>query len=134
MKDLINVKVKFREEFRPFAPSVLEEKANEYFDTNGHPFPYMAVTNNVRKGKEKDVQAVVHEDGTSRIQTVDKNLNPTYHGLINHFYKLTGVPAILNTSFNVKGQPIVNTPTQALGTLFGSGMDIAFLGPFMIEK
>ena len=134
MKDLINVRVKFREEFRPFAPSVLEEYANEYFDSNGHPFPYMTVTNNVRMDKKKDIQAITHEDNTSRIQTVSKDTLPLYHDLISHFFKLTGIPVVLNTSFNIKGQPIVNTPTHALGTFFGSGMDVAFIGPFMIEK
>ena len=134
MKDLINVRIKFREEFRPFAPSVLEEEAHNYFDTNGHPFPHMTVTNNVCSDHQNDIPAVVHEDKTSRIQTVNSNSHPLYHELISHFNKLTGVPVVVNTSFNVRGQAIVNTPTHAVGTLFGSGMDMAFIGPFLIEK
>jgi carbamoyltransferase len=134
MKDLINIKVKFREEFRPFAPSVLQEDAALYFRTNGQAMPYMTITTDVNKERKDEIAAVVHVDDTSRIQSVDRAATPLYHELISHFKKLTGVPVVLNTSYNVKGQPIVNTPTHALGTLFGSGMDVAFLGPFKVEK
>ena len=134
MKDLINVKVKFREEFRPFAPSILEEDANKYFADYSGPAPYMTITFDANEASRKDIQAVVHVDGTSRLQTVNRDQNALYFDLISHFRKLTGVPAVLNTSYNVRGQTIVNTPDQAISTLFGSGMDMAFLGPFLITK
>jgi carbamoyltransferase len=134
MKDIINVRVKFREEFRPFAPSVLLEDADRYFDTLGQEHPYMTVTTDARADRPHSLPSVVHVDGTARIQTVDQERCPLYHELIANFQGLTGVPALLNTSFNVKGQPIVNSPTQAIGTLYGSGMDVAVLGPFVVEK
>jgi carbamoyltransferase len=133
MKDRINVRVKFREEFRPFAPSVLAEHADEYFDLTG-PLPYMTVTCGVRAESRDRIPSVVHVDQTSRVQTVDRTASPLYHELISGVSSATGVPVVLNTSYNVKGQPVVNTPTHAIGTLYGSGMDTAILGPYVLEK
>ena len=134
MKDLINIRVKFREEFRPFAPSILAESAEDYFVCHGQSLPYMTVTTDARPERKSEIPAVVHVDQTSRIQAVDHGVTPLYHELISAFRDRTGVPVVLNTSYNVKGQPIVNTPTQAIATFFGSGMDIAILGPFVLEK
>lgn len=134
MKDLINIRVKFREEFRPFAPSVLEEKADRYFVINGCALPYMAVTCDVRDDQKRNIPAVVHVDDTARIQTVSRSQCPMYHELISQFERETGIPLVLNTSYNVKGQPIVNTPTHAVGTFYGSGMDMMIIGPYVIEK
>lgn len=134
MKDLINHRVKFREEFRPFAPSILAEHAAEYFEDFGQELPYMTVTSAARPERAGRIPAVVHTDGTSRIQTVDRGRCPLYHDLISAFAKRTGTPVVLNTSYNVKGQPVVNTPTHAIGTLFGSGLDLSILGGFVVEK
>jgi carbamoyltransferase len=134
MKDLINIRVKYREEFRPFAPSALEEKANQYFAIDGHRMPYMTITCNVKEDRQADLPAVVHVDGTSRVQTVNREQSPVYHELISLVEQRTGLPAVLNTSYNVKGQPIVNTPVHAVETFYGSGMDMAVIGPFVLEK
>ena len=133
MKDRINVRVKFREEFRPFAPSVLAERGHEYFELSGQ-LPYMTVTCDVKKATGDQIPSVVHVDDTARVQTVSSSSSPLYHELISGVSAKTGVPVVLNTSYNVKGQPIVNTPTQAIGTLYGSGMDAAILGPYVLEK
>jgi carbamoyltransferase len=133
MKDRINIRVKFREEFRPFAPSVLAERGGEYFDLAGE-LPYMTVTCNVGDGAKDSIPSVVHVDNTARVQTVNSRCSPLYHELISNVSSKTGVPVVLNTSYNVKGQPVVNTPTQAIGTLYGSGMDTAILGSFVLEK
>jgi carbamoyltransferase len=134
MKDLINIRVKYREEFRPFAPSALEEKAPEYFAIDEHRMPYMTITCDVKKDRQADLPAVVHVDGTSRVQTVNREQSPVYHELISLVEQRTGLPAVLNTSYNVKGQPIVNTPVHAVETFYGSGMDMAVIGPFVLEK
>jgi carbamoyltransferase len=133
MKDRINVRVKFREEFRPFAPSALAEHAGDYFDLAG-PLPYMTVTCIAHPRAWDEIPSVVHVDQTSRVQTVDAAISPLYHELISGVAAATGTPVVLNTSYNVKGQPVVNTPTHAIGTLYGSGMDTAILGPYVLEK
>jgi carbamoyltransferase len=133
MKDRINIRVKFREEFRPFAPSVLREHAEEYFELDAD-LPYMTVTCGVKQDSKGRIPSVVHVDDTARVQTVSKISAPLYHDLIEMVAARTGVPVVLNTSYNVKGQPVVNTPTHAIGTLYGSGMDMAVLGPYVIEK
>ena len=133
MKDEINARVKFREEFRPFAPSVIEEKAHDIFVMD-EPSPYMTMAFKVREGWEKRLPATTHVNGTARVQTVGKTTAPDYHRLISAVGKQTGAPVVLNTSFNIKGQPIVETPLDAISTFAGSGMDALFLGPFMIRK
>ena len=112
-KNYINKTVKFRESFRPFAPAVLDEYKNQYFHLN-QSSPNMLVACKVRKNKKYSIPAVIHVDGTSRVQTVSKSSNPKFYKLIQSVNKKTGIPVILNTSFNIKGQPIVNTPKNAI--------------------
>jgi carbamoyltransferase len=138
MKDIVNVKIKFREPFRPFAPSVLAERAEEYFALPGaqkhYPARFMLYVVDVREEKRDVIPAVTHVDGTGRIQTVRKEENLRYYRLIETFGKATGVPVVLNTSFNLKGEPIVNTPGEAFSTFRKSGMDVLVLGNHVIEK
>ena len=131
MKDILNEKIKHRESFRPFAPSILEEYVSEYFDMN-IPSPYMLMVAPVKKSDK--IPAVTHVDGTGRVQTVSTNSNPLYHKLITEFHELTGVPVIINTSMNVKGEPIVNTPEQAYNMLTKTDMDYLFIKNFMVRK
>ena len=129
MKDILNEKIKHRESFRPFAPSVLEEYASEYFDID-IPSPYMLMVAKVKK--PEIIPAVTHVDGTGRLQTVSNDANPLYYDLINEFYKITGVPVIINTSMNVMGEPIVNTPEQAYQMIVKTDMDCLVLGNNLI--
>jgi carbamoyltransferase len=133
MKDRVNESVKFREGWRPFAPSVLEEAAHEYF-AKCHDAPYMIMTSNVLPEKRHVIPAVTHADNTARVQTVSRETNPRYWGLINEFGKLTGVPVLLNTSFNLRGEPIVCTPKDAIRTFYSSGLDFLVLGNFVLSK
>ena len=134
MKDLVNVKIKYREPFRPFAPSVLVGRAEEYFalsDAARHyPARFMLYVVDVHDAKRDAIPAVTHVDGTARLQTVREDTAPRYHRLIERFGKATGVPVLLNTSFNLKGEPIVNTPAEALATFGRSGMDVLVLGDY----
>jgi carbamoyltransferase len=138
MKDIVNVKIKFREPFRPFAPSVLAEKAADYFvldhPEEHYPARYMLYVVDVREEKRETLPAITHVDGTGRLQTVRKESNSRYYELIEKFGQATGVPVILNTSFNLKGEPIVNTPREAYSTFSRSGMDTLVLGNYIIEK
>jgi len=133
MKDIINKRIKFREEFRPFAPSVLEEYAGEYFEMD-IPSPYMLFTTKVKGEKKKIIPAVTHIDGTSRHQTVAKEQNSLYYDLIKEFFKITGVPVLLNTSFNLRGEPIVCTPTDAYLCFMHSGIDYLVMDKFLLDK
>lgn len=133
MKDILNEKVKHRESFRPFAPSILEECVGEYFECD-YPSPFMILVYAIKKDKRNVIPAVTHIDGTGRIQTVSQKTNPKYWALINEFRKITRVPVILNTSFNVRGEPIVCTPEDALNCFLGTGMDYLFLGNYLIDK
>jgi len=131
MKDILNEKIKHRESFRPFAPSILEEYVSEYFELD-IPSPYMLL---VAKVKKPDViPAVTHVDGTGRLQTVSKKVNPLYYNLINEFFKLTGVPVIVNTSMNVRGEPIVNTLDQAYKMILKTDMDYLVIGNYLISR
>lgn len=132
IRDKINSKIKFRESFRPFAPTVLEEKASEYFDIEGTS-PYMLFVFNAFENKENEIPSVIHVDGTSRIQTLNYETNPFYYDLIERFYEKTGVPVLLNTSLNLKGMPIVNRPEEALKVLQKSDMDAMVLQRFLAE-
>jgi carbamoyltransferase len=138
MKDIVNTKIKFREPYRPFAPSVLAERTEEFFQLPNamHQYParYMLYVVPVRPSKHSVLPAITHVDGTGRLQTVFRDASPRYHGLIERFAQATGVPAILNTSFNLKGEPIVNTPANAFSTFSRSEMDMLFLGNFVVEK
>ena len=131
MKDILNEKIKHRESFRPFAPSILEEFCSEYFDID-ITSPYMLFVAPIKKPNL--IPAVTHVDGTGRLQTVSKQSNPLYYNLINEFYKLTSVPVIINTSMNVKGEPIVNTPKEAFNMLQKTDMDYLILGNHMVKK
>lgn len=133
MKDLLNARVKFRESFRPFAPSVLEEKSGEWFETD-YPSPYMILVYDVLPNKRHLVPAITHVDGTGRVQTVNRRHNPKYHRLIAEFERLTGVPMVLNTSFNIRGQPIVHLPEQAIECFLTTGMDALFLEDLVLVK
>jgi len=131
MKDILNAKIKHRESFRPFAPSIMEEFASEYFEMD-IPSPYMLMVAPVKKPKE--IPAVTHVDGTGRLQTVSKENNELYYSLINEFYKITGVPVIINTSMNVMGEPIVNTPEQAYSMIVKTDMDCIVMGNNLVRK
>ncbi len=137
MKEKLNATIKFREAFRPFAPSVLEERANEFFeipDAARHfPARFMLYVAPVRMEKRSVLPAITHEDGSGRLQTVFKDTNPAYHGMIRRFGELTGVPVIMNTSFNLKGEPIVESPAHAFNTFSLSGMDLLFLNNYVIR-
>ncbi len=133
MKDVLNAKVKHREPFRPFAPSVLEEAAGEYFEDAGAS-PFMSYVLRIRPSKLSVIPTVAHVDGTARVQTVSRVHAPRYWALIKEFDRLTGVPMVVNTSFNVMGQPIVCTPQEALDCFLSTGIDHLVLNNFLVRK
>jgi carbamoyltransferase len=133
MKDRINATIKFREDFRPFAPAVLEEKVEEYF-VGGVPSPFMTLTFDVQEEQKKRIASITHIDGTARIQTVSAATNPRFHRLISEVGRVTGIPMVINTSFNVKGQPIVTTPRDAISTFYMTGIDHLILGDHVLSK
>lgn len=134
MKTKVNV-IKKREQFRPFAGSILQEKVHEYFEVpeKNHWSPFMTFCFKVKKGKEKEIPAVIHKDGTCRIQTVNKD-SDSYYTLIKEFYKLTGIPCLLNTSFNLKGEPMVEHPTQAIEDFLKTEIDYLSIEDFIATK
>ena len=138
MKDIVNTKIKFREPYRPFAPSVPAERAAKYFELPGQEAQlttrFMLVVTPVRDEAKSAIPAVTHVDGSARLQTVDRETNPRYHRLIEAVGQATGVPVLLNTSFNLRGEPIVNTPEEALSTFQRSGMDALVLGETIVFK
>jgi len=135
IKERINSRIKFREEFRPFAPSIIQERCQEYFDIGiMKSSPDMTVAVPVREGKGVEIPGVTHINNTARVQTVAHNDDALYHNLISTFESLTGTPVVLNTSFNVRGQPIVETPLDALGTFASCGMDALVLGNYLVKK
>tara|TARA_B100000579_G_scaffold427089_1_gene435207 strand:+ start:481 stop:2316 length:1836 start_codon:yes stop_codon:yes gene_type:complete len=153
MQKVLNLKVKYRESFRPFAPSVLEEKVSEWFDLK-FSSPYMLLVSKVNRNKvigmskedqklfgidklnvkRSEIPAVTHVDYTARIQTVSKRTNPMYYNLIDNFYKKTNCPVLINTSFNVRGEPIVNTPEDAFNCFMGTELDNLVIGNCFLEK
>lgn len=153
MQSIMNLKIKFRESFRPFAPSVLEEKVSDYFDMDV-PSPYMLIVADVKKERQKkmseveeklfgieklnikrsDIPAVTHIDYSARIQTVSKQTNPLYHSVISKFNELYGSAVVVNTSFNVRGEPIVNRPEEAYTCFMRTDMDYLLLGNFLLDK
>jgi carbamoyltransferase len=152
MQSVLNLKIKFRESFRPFAPSVLAEHADEVFELDRQS-PYMLLVAQVAddrlqgqdeaaqaegfaklKVARSDVPAITHVDNSARVQTVDKRDNPLYHQLISAFYERTGCPLVINTSFNVRGEPIVHTPQEAYACFMRTRMDYLALGPFILDK
>jgi len=132
MKDILNARIKRREPFRPFAPSILLEKAGEYFEKD-YPDPFMIKVYRVRPEKRSVIPAVTHIDGTGRLQTVKKEDNPLYWQLIKEFENLTGIPVVLNTSFN-ENEPIVCTPQEALDCFLRTKMDVLVIGDFLIKR
>jgi carbamoyltransferase len=138
MKDIVNTKIKFREPYRPFAPSVLEERAGELFDlpepARQYPARFMLLVVPVLESAKDRIPAVTHIDGSARLQTVRRDTNPRYHRLIEAFGEASGVPVLMNTSFNLRGEPIVNTPAEAFSTFARSGMDALVLDRTIIYK
>lgn len=137
-KDMVNLKIKFREPYRPFAPSVLAEHAVDYFaldePSRHYPARFMLYVVQVKEHKRNVIPAVTHVDGTGRVQVVRRELNPRFHRLIERFRDATGVPVLLNTSFNLRGEPIVNTPEEAFRSFARSGMDMLVLEDAIVER
>jgi carbamoyltransferase len=133
MKDILNARVKFREDFRPFAPAILLDKAQDYFDC---PFesPYMLFVAPVKEEKKSMIPSVTHIDGSARVQTVSKNDNPRFYNLISEFERITDVPVVINTSFNIRGEPIVCTPEDAIKCFLKTDIDFLIIGNFIVEK
>ncbi len=132
MKDLLNSRIKRREPFRPFAPSILLERVGDYFEET-HPSPFMLMAYKVKAAKRSVIPAPTHVDGTGRLQTVDRDENPRYWKLIKAFETLTGVPVLLNTSFN-ENEPVVCTPEEAINCFTRTKMDVLSIGSFLVEK
>jgi len=132
MKDILNARIKRREWFRPFAPSVLEEYVSEWFEES-YPVPFMEKVYQIKPQKRELIPAVTHVDGTGRLQTVSKTMNSLYYDLIREFHKLTEVPIVLNTSFN-ENEPIVNTPSEAIECFLRTRMDVLVVGNFYMER
>jgi len=133
MRDRINLKIKFREGFRPFAPSVLADRAGEWFDLRGKESPFMLLVADVHEEK-RTVPAITHVDGSARIQTVRPETSPRYFKLLEAFEQQTGCPMVINTSFNVRGEPIVCTPEDAFHCFIRTHMDTLVLGDFVLRK
>jgi len=133
MKEKVNNRAKFRDEWRPFCPSVLADKANEYFESS-YFHPFMILAFNVKPDKVNKIPAVVHIDGSARPQMVSSEDNPRYYKMIQYFNELTGIPIVLNTSFNVKGEPVVCSPLDAIRCFYGTGLDYLIIGDFLLSK
>jgi carbamoyltransferase len=132
MKDILNDRIKKREPFRPFAPSVLEERVGDYFEQT-HPAPTMLMVYQVKAERRSEIPAVTHVDGSGRLQTVSRAVNERYYQLISDFERLTGVPVVLNTSFN-ENEPIVCTPKEAIDCFMKTKMDVLYLGNFALRR
>jgi carbamoyltransferase len=139
MKGIVNERIKFREPFRPFAPAVLEERAADFYaelddPARHYPLRYMLMVYPTKESQAEKIQAVSHQGGSGRLQTVRSEWNPLYHRTIELFGEATGIPILLNTSFNLRGEPIVNTPTNALNTFSKSGIDTLYLDGYVVRK
>ena len=132
MRDIINLKIKFREKFRPFAPSILEEYVGEYFEVD-EPSPFMERVLPIRPDKRAVIPAVTHVDGSGRLQTVSRRTSPLYWELIDRFRQRTGVPLLLNTSLN-ENEPIVRTPDEAISCFQRTAMDMLVLGDLVVQR
>jgi carbamoyltransferase len=132
MRDTLNMKIKFREGFRPFAPSVLMDEAGDWFEIDCDS-PYMLLVAQVREGR-RTIPSVTHVDNSARLQTVTREAAPLYYDLIREFEKITGVPIVINTSFNVRGEPIVCTPHDAYLCFMRTNMDQLVLGHHLLDK
>ena len=133
MKDYLNSRVKFREEFRPFAPAILNEHVQDYFFIRQQS-PHMLITAFVKEDKKKEIPAVIHVDNSARVQTVTKENNPKFRKLLEAFYSKTKCPVLLNTSFNIKGQPIVNSPDDAIKCFLSTNIDVLAIGDYFLTK
>jgi carbamoyltransferase len=133
MKEILNERIKHREEFRPYAPAVLAESAGEYFHMDA-PSPFMLLAPRVREDKKSVIPAVTHEDGTARVQTVTEDFNARFYRLIRAFRDLTGVPVLINTSFNRRGEPVVCSPEEAIVVFKETQMDALVLGDLVVKK
>jgi len=135
MRDRINAMVKMREAFRPFAPAVTLREVDKWFDVPAHAeFPYMITTVDVRREHRSGLPAITHVDGSARVQTVSPSDNREFHALLEAVGKTTGREMVLNTSFNVKGQPIVNTPREAIETFLNTGIEFLFLEDTLVAR
>jgi carbamoyltransferase len=132
MKDVLNARIKHREWFRPFAPAILEERVGECFE-HSHPSPFMLMVYKTRPEVRSRLSAVNHVDNTGRVQTVARSSNPRYYGLIEEFDRLTGLPVLLNTSFN-ENEPIICTPDEAVDCYLRTKMDVLVIGPYFCKK
>jgi carbamoyltransferase len=136
MRDTVNLKIKFREAFRPFAPAVIEQKAEEYFDLNHSTqtsaYKYMLATCQVKQADK--LEAITHVDGSGRVQTVNPETNEKFYNLLKEYENITGIPVLINTSFNLRGEPIVTTCNNALNTFFKSGLDVLAVNNYLIWK
>jgi carbamoyltransferase len=132
MKEILNSRIKYREPFRPFCPSILEERVSEYFETS-YPSPFMVMAYKIKPEQRERIPAVTHGDGTGRLQTVEREVNPRYWKLIHKFGDMTGVPVLLNTSFN-ENEPIVQTPAQAIDCFLRTRMDVLSIGGYVLHK
>jgi carbamoyltransferase len=133
MKDILNSRVKFRESFRPFTPSVLAERSSDFFEMDIES-PFMLLAPYVKEGKADLVPAITHADNTARVQTVTRDVNERYYDLISAFEKKTGIPMVLDTSFNVADEPIVETPEDAILCFLSTDIDVLGVGNFMLRK
>jgi len=133
MKNKINAQVKHREAYRPFAPSAIAERASQYFELDVEA-PFMLKVCMVREAYKEKLPAITHVDGSARLQTVSADTNPVYHQMISHFGQLSGIPVVLNTSFNIMGEPVVESPIQAIRCFFSTGLDVLAIGNFIVEK
>ncbi len=137
MKDILNKRVKHREHFRPFAPVVCVEDTNKYFDCdNPVPIPadFMLMVYPIKKLKQDEIPAVTHVDGSGRLQTIRREQNPLYYDLIKEFEKLSNVPVLVNTSFNIRGEPIVCTPYDAYRCMMGTEIDYLVMDKYLIKR
>ena len=132
MKDILNSRIKYREPFRPFCPSILAERVGDYFETD-YPSPFMVMAYKIKPEQRERIPAVTHGDGTGRLQTVERDVNERYWSLIHKFEEATGVPVLLNTSFN-ENEPIVQTPAQAIDCFLRTQMDVLSIGTFLLRK
>jgi carbamoyltransferase len=133
MKDRVNNEVKHREPWRPFAPSILEERIDRYV-AHPMPSPFMILAFDILPERQTEIISAAHVDGTIRPQSVNNVTNPRYWQLIKRFEEFTGIPAVLNTSFNVDSQPIVNTPEEAIDTFINCGIEVLAIGDYLVWK
>ena len=133
MRDYINTKVKHRELYRPFAPVVLEERVSDYFDLD-RPSPFMLLVADVLPEHQASLPAITHVDGTARVQTINRDQDKRYYDLVNAFGEATGTPILLNTSFNGKGEPIVESPADALRSFAGMKLDALVIGNTIVHR